>query len=130
MTKDRAKSLAEPCLLLGIGCYLLRGITRKSVELSPVLMNSHVSLRQVAELFPLSFHQLIQNVVPLEGITKLRPSHYVTIRLHCNKTFPPFASNTFQKVCRKHHTIIWRNMRRLKLTLDGIEPIIGIKGLR
>src|ERR1041385_2644949 len=129
MTNNRAKSLAEPCLLPGISGYLLLGITSKMVELSHILVDGHISLSKIAKLFLLSFHHLIQNVVPSEGITKLLPSHYVTIRLHCSIVFPPFTSNTFLEVYRKHHTIIGSNMRRLKLTLDGTEPIINFKGL-
>src|SRR3954466_1790288 len=52
----------------------------------------------------------------------------MTIWLHCNIVLPPFSSSTFQKVCRKYNSIIGSNMRRLKLTLDGTEPIISFKG--
>src|SRR3954466_8241088 len=52
----------------------------------------------------------------------------MTIWLHCNIVLPPFSSSTFQKVCRKYNSIIGSNMRRLKLTLDGMEPIIIFKG--
>src|ERR1041385_8421317 len=130
MTNNRAKSLAEPCLLPGISGYLLLGITTKMVELGHILVDGHISLSKIAKLFLLSFHHLIQNVVPSKGITELLPSHYVTIRLHCNIVLPPFTSSTFQEVYRKHHTIIGSNMHRLKLTLDGTMPIIGFKGLR
>src|ERR1043165_2271585 len=58
MTKDRAKSLAESCLLSGIGGDLILGITSKTVELPYILMNGHLSLTQIAELFLLAFHQL------------------------------------------------------------------------
>src|SRR3954463_7635270 len=130
MTKDGAKSLAEPCLLSGIGGDLILGITSKAVELSHILMNGHLSLTQIAELFFLALHQLIHNVVPSKGNTELLPSHYVTIWLHCNIVLPPFSSSTFQKVCREYNSIIGSNMCRVKLTLDGTEPIISFKGLR
>ena len=129
MAKDGAKSLMEPCLLSGIGGDLILGIMSKTVELSHILMNGHLSLSQIAELFLLVLHQIIQNVVPSKGITELLPSHYVTIRLHCNIVLPPFTSSTFQEVYRKHHTIIGSNTRRVKLTLDGTKPIISLKGL-
>src|ERR1041385_7016357 len=129
MTNNRAKSLAEPCLLPGISGYLLLGITTKMVELGHILVDGHISLSKIAKLFLLSFHHLIQNVVPSEGITELLPSHYVTIRLHCNIVLPPFNNSTFQEVYREHHTIIGSNMLRLKLTFDGMQPIISFKGL-
>src|SRR3954467_10551225 len=129
MTEDGAKSLAEPCLLSGIGGDLILGITSETVELSHILMNGHLSLSQIAELFLLALHQLIQNVVPSKGNTELLPSHYVTIRLHRNIVLPPLKSSTFQKVCRENNSVIGSNMCRNKLTLDGTEPIISFKGL-
>src|SRR3954466_14419632 len=130
MTKDGAKSLTEPCLLSGIGGDLILGITSKAVELSHILMNRHLSLNQIAELFFLALHQLIHNVVPSKGNTELLPSHYMTIWLHCNIVLPPFSSSTFQKVCREYNSVIGSNMCSIKLTLDGTEPIISFKGLR
>src|ERR1044072_3871746 len=130
MTKDGAKSLAEPCLLSSIGGDLILGITSKTVELLYMLVNGHFSLTQVAELFLLALHQLIQNVVPSKGNTELLPSHYVTIWLHCNIVLPPLKSNTFQEVYRKNNSVIGSNMCSVKLTLDGTEPIISFKGLR
>src|SRR3954463_10273142 len=44
MTKDGAKSLAEPCLFLGISGYFFMGITCQTSELSLILMNKHLSL--------------------------------------------------------------------------------------
>src|ERR1041385_3947665 len=93
-------------------------------------MNRHLSLSQIAKLFFLALHQLIQNMIPSEFITELLPSHHVTYGLHCYKILPPLKSSTFQKVCREEHTITRRNMGCLKLTLEGTKPIIGIKGLR
>src|ERR1041385_7080536 len=93
MKKDGAKSLAEPCLLSGIGGDLILGITSKTVELPHILVNGHLSLIQTAELFLLALHQLIQNVVPLKGNTELLPSHYVTIWLHSNIVLPPLKSS-------------------------------------
>src|SRR3954469_11252772 len=52
----------------------------------------------------------------------------MTIWLHRNIVLPPFGSSTFQKVCRKYNSIIGSNMRSIKLTLDGTEPIISFKG--
>src|SRR3954469_20098119 len=129
MTKDGAKSLAEPCLLSGIGGDLILGITSKTVELPYILMNGHLSLIKMAELFLLALHKFIQNVVPSKGNTKLLPSHYVTIWLHCNIGLPPLKSSTFQEVYRKNNSVIGSNMCRVKLTLDGTEPIISFKGL-
>src|SRR3954467_8472932 len=130
MTKDGAKSLAEPCLLSGIGGDLILGITSKAVELSHILMNGHLSLIQIAELFFLTFHQLIQNVVSSKGNTELLPSHYMTIWLHCNIVLPPLKSSTFQEVYRKNNSVIGSNMCCIKLMLDGTEPIISFEGLR
>src|SRR3954464_14419129 len=130
MTKDGAKSLAEPCLLSSNGGDLILGITIKTVELRHILVNGHLSLSQIAELFLLGLHQLIQNVVPSKGITELLESHYVTIRLHCNIVLPPLKSSTFQEVYHENNSIIGRNMCRVKLTLDGMESIISFKGLR
>src|SRR3954464_10761277 len=129
MTKDGAKSLAEPCLLSGIGGDLILGITSKTVELPYILVNGHFSLIQVAELFLLALHQLFQNVVPSKGNTELLPSHYVTNWLHCNIVLPPLKSSTFQEVYRKYNSIIGSKMCSIKLMLDGTEPIISFKGL-
>src|SRR3954463_8701166 len=129
MAKDRAKSLTEPCLFSGIDGDLILGITSKTVELSHILMNGHLSLIQIAELFLLALHQLIQNVVPSKGNTELLPSHYVTIWLHCNIVLPPLKSSTFQEVYRENNSVIGSNMCCIKLTLDGTEPIISFKGL-
>src|SRR3954469_1205510 len=130
MTKDGAKSLAEPCLLSGIGGDLILGITSKTVELPYILMDGHLSLSKITELFLLPLHQLIQNVVPSKVNTELLPSHYVTIWLHCNIVLPPLKSSTFQEVYREDNSVIGSNMCSVKLTLDGTEPIISFKGLR
>ena len=53
---DGAKSLAEPCLLSGIGGDLILGVTSKTVELRHILMNGHLSLSQFAEFFLLALH--------------------------------------------------------------------------
>src|SRR3954471_17562108 len=130
MRKDGAKSPAEPCLLSGISGDLILGITSKAVELSHILMNGHLSLTQIAELFFLALHQLTHNVVPSKGNTELLPSLYVTIWLHSNIVLPPLKSSTFQEVYREYNSIIGSNMCSVKLTLDGTEPIISFKGLR
>src|SRR4051812_15907113 len=130
MTKDGPKSLAEPCLLSGIGGDLILGISSKTVELSHILMHGHLSLNQIAELFLLVLHQLIQNMVPSKGNTELLPSHYVTIWLHSNIVLPPLKSSTFQEVYREDNSVIGSNMCSIKLRLDGTEPIISFKGVR
>ena len=56
MAKDGAKSLKEHCLLSSIGDDLILGITSKTVELHHILMNGHLSLSQIAELFFLALH--------------------------------------------------------------------------
>src|ERR1041385_4445172 len=130
MAKDRAKSLTEPCLLSSIGGDLILGIPSKTVELSHILMDGHLSLIQIAELFLLALHQLIQNVVPSKGNTELLPIHYVTIWLHCNIVLTPLKSSTFQEVYRENNSVIGSNMCCIKLTLNGKEPIISFEGLR
>src|SRR3954465_15618049 len=130
MTKDGAKSLSEPCLLSGIGGDIILGITSNTVELPHILVNGHLSLSEIAELFLLALHQLIQNVVPSKGNTEFLPSHYVTIWLHRNIVLPPLKSSTFQEVYRKYNSVIGSNMCSVKLTLDGKETIISFKGLR
>src|SRR3954465_5098061 len=130
MTKDGAESLAEQCLLSGIGGDLILGIASKTVELCHILVDGHPSLSQIEELFLLALHQLIQNVVPSKGNTELLPSHYVTIWLHCNIVLPPLKRSTFQEVYRKYNPVIGSNMCCTKLTLDGTEPIISFKGHR
>src|SRR3954470_2588341 len=110
MTKGGAKSLTEPRLLSGIGGDLILGITSKAVELSHILMNGHLSLIQIAELFFLALHQLIHNVVPSKGNTELLRSHYMTIWLHYNIVLPPSSSSTFQKLCREYNSVIGSNM--------------------
>src|SRR3954470_15474887 len=121
MTKDGAKSLSEPCLLSGIGGDLIVCITSKTVELPHILVNGHLSLSEIADLFLLALHQLIQNVVPSKGSTEFLPSHYVTIWLHCNIVLPPLKSSTFQEVYREDNSIIGSNMCSIKLTLDRTE---------
>src|SRR3954463_14150941 len=116
--KDGAKSLAEPCLLSGIGGDLILVITSKMVELRHILVSGHFSLSQIAELFLLALHQLIQNVVPSKGNTELLPSHYVTIWLHSNIVLPPLKSSTFQEVYCKNNSVTRSNMCSIKLTLD------------
>src|SRR3954470_25070977 len=106
MTKDGAKSLAEPCLLFGIGGDLILGITSKTVELPHILVDGHFSLSEIAELFLLALHQLIQNVVPSKGNTELLPLKSSTFWLHCNIVLPPLKSSTFQKVYRKNNSVI------------------------
>src|SRR3954464_14295778 len=113
MMKDGAKSLAEPCFLSGIGGDLILGITSKTVELPHILVNGHLSLTQVAELFLLALHQLIKSVVPSEGNKELLPSHYVTIWLHCNIVLPPLQSSTLQEVYRNNNSVIGSNMCRI-----------------
>src|ERR1041385_6404591 len=130
MTKDGAKSLAEPCLLSGIGGDLILGITSKTIEFPHILVNGHLSLIQITELFLLALHQFIQNVVPSKGNTELLPSHYVTIWLHSNIVLPPLKRSTFQEVYRENNSVIGSNMCRVKLMLDGTEPIISFNGLR
>src|SRR3954468_12734150 len=130
MTKDGAKSLLEPCLLSGIGGDLILGITSKTVELPHILVNGHLSLGEITELFLLALHQLIQNVVPSKGNTELLPSHYVTIWLHCHIVLPPLKSSTFQEVYGENNSGSRSKMCSVKLTLDGTEPIISVKGLR
>src|SRR3954467_12249707 len=76
MTKDGAKSLAEPCLLSGIGGDLILGTASEAVELRHILVNGQLSWSQTAELFLLTLHQLTQNVVPSKGNTELLPSPY------------------------------------------------------
>src|SRR3954470_20924882 len=115
MAKDGAKSLTEPCLLSGIGGDLILSITSKTVELSHVLMNGHLSLSQIAELFVLALHQFIQNVVPSKGNTELLPSHYVTIWLHSNIVLPPLKSSTFQEVYCENNVVIGSKMCSIKL---------------
>src|SRR3954465_4178266 len=50
MKNNRAKSLAETCLLPGISGYLLLGITSKMVELGHILVDGSISLSKIATL--------------------------------------------------------------------------------
>src|SRR3954466_4915634 len=129
MTKDGAKSLAEPCLLSGIGVDLILGITSKTVEFPYILVNGHFSLTQVAELFLLALHKFIQNVVPSKGNTELLPSHYVTIWLHCNIVLPPLKSSTFQEVYREDNSVVGSNMCCIRLLLMERSQSSASRGL-
>src|SRR3954466_15803187 len=129
MTKDGAKSLTEPCLLSGIGGDLILGIASKAVELSHILMNGHLSLTQIAELFFFALHQLIHNGVPSKGNTELLPSHYVTIWLHCNIVLPPLSSSTFQEVYREDNSVIGSNMCCIRLLLMERSQSSASRGL-
>src|SRR3954469_25112780 len=73
-------------------------------------MNRHLSLGQIAKFFSVALHQLIWNMISLEIITELFPSHHVTYWLHCHQVLPPLKSSTFQKICHEEHTINGSNM--------------------
>ena len=96
--KLRAKSLAEPCLLLSVSRYLFRGIACQIPKFMTICIHSQSSLGGIAELLPLAIHETFRNVMFMECLTELNSSSDLASRTHSFKVFPPEASRAFEMV--------------------------------
>ena len=96
--KLRAKSLAEPCLLLSVGGYLFRSISCQIPKLMTICIHSQPSLGEIAELFPLAIHESFRNVMLTESFTEFIPSSDLADWAHSFKVFPPEASRAFEVI--------------------------------
>ena len=61
--KLRAKSLAEPCLLLSVDGYLFRSISCQIPKFTTICIHSQSSLGEIAELFPLAIYETFRDVM-------------------------------------------------------------------
>ena len=100
-----AKSLAEPCLLLSVGRYLLRGITCQIPKFSSICIHSQSSLGEIAELFPLTIYETFRDVMLTESLTEFSPSSDLADRAHSLKVFAPKASRAFEVIGSKDNLI-------------------------
>ena len=96
--KLRAKSLAEPCLLLSVGGYLFRSISCQIPKFTTICIHSQSSLGEIAKLFPLAIHETFRNVMLTESLTEFSPSSDLASRAHSLKVFPPKASRAFEVI--------------------------------
>ena len=96
--KFRAKSLAEPCLLLSVGGYLFRSITCQVSKLTAVCIHGQSALGEVAEFFALTIYETLRDVMLTESLTEFSPSSDLADWAHSFKIFPPKASRTFEMI--------------------------------
>ena len=96
--KLRAKSLAEPCLLLNISRYLFMGIACQIPKFTTICIHSQSSLSEIAELLPLAIHETFWNVMLTESLTEFNPSSDLADRAHSFEVFPPKASRAFEVI--------------------------------
>ena len=96
--KLRAKSLAEPCLLLSVSRYLFRGITCQIPKFTTISIHSQSSLGEVAELLSLAIHETFRYVMVTESLTEFSPSSNLADRAHNFEIFPPKASRAFKMI--------------------------------
>ena len=96
--KLRAKSLAEPFLLLSVSRYLFRSITCQIPKFTTISIHSQSSLGEVAEFLPLAIHETFRNVMLAESLTEFSPSSDLADRAHSFKILPPVTSRAFEVV--------------------------------
>src|SRR3954471_4831228 len=101
----RAKSLAEPVLLLGVVGYLFGSIACKLSKLATVCIHSQSTLGEVTELLPLAIHEAFRNVMLTESRTEFSPSGDLADRAHSLIIFPPKASRAFEVISSKGNFI-------------------------
>src|SRR3954469_16398588 len=103
----RAKSLAEPCLLLGIGGYLFGSIACKLPKLATVCIHTQSTLGEVTELLPLAIHEAFRDVMLTKSGTEISPSSDLADRAHSFIILPPKASRAFEVISSKCDFIIF-----------------------
>ena len=96
--KLRAKSLAEPSLLLSIGRYFFRSISCQIPKFMAICIHSQSSLGEIAELCPLAIYETFRDVMLTESLTEFSPSSDLADRAHSLKFFPPKASRAFEVI--------------------------------
>ena len=67
--KLRAKSLAEPCLLLSVSRYFFRSISCQIPKFTTICIHGQSSLGEIAELFPLAIYETFRDVMLMESLT-------------------------------------------------------------
>ena len=96
--KLRAKSLAEPCLLLSVGRYFFRSISCQIPKFTTICIHSQSSLGEIAELFPLAIYETLRIVMLMESLTEFSPISDLAGWAHSLKVFPPKASRAFEVI--------------------------------
>src|ERR1043165_2095498 len=123
------ESSAKPFLFLGVSGNFIMCITGQPVEFTAVLVNSHSTLREVAELLTFAVHQTLWDVVLTKRSTELVPCRGWTFRTHVKVILPPRAGCSLKVVGGIGHLIINRDTSCLQLPLHAAKPVIGLKGL-
>src|SRR3954470_21155435 len=123
----RAKSLAEPCLLLGVGGHLFGSIACKLPKLATVCIHSQLPLGEVIELLPLAIHEAFRDMMLTESSTEISPSSELADRTHSFIILPPKAGRAFEVIGSKGDFIIFSHVSRTQLVGDTAEPVIRIE---
>src|SRR4051812_2673802 len=111
-TELRAKSLAEPCLLFGVGRYLFGSIACKLSKLATVCIHNQLPLGEVTELLPLAIHETFRDMMLTESGTEISPSSELADRAHSFIILPPKAGRAFEVIGSKGDLIIFNYVSR------------------
>src|SRR3954469_14328696 len=111
-TELRAKSLAEPCLLLGVGGYFFGSIACKLSKLATVCIHSQLPLGEVTELLPLAIHEAFRDMMLTESSTEISQSSELADRTHSFIILPPKTGRTFKVVGSKGDLVIFSYVGR------------------
>src|SRR4051812_4959414 len=111
-TEFRAKSLAEPCLLFGVGRNLFGSIACKLSKLATVCIHSQLSQGEVTELLPFAIHETFRDMMLTESSTEVSPSSELADRTHSFIILPPKTGRTFEVVGSKGDLIIFSYVGR------------------
>src|SRR3954471_5835055 len=108
----RAKYLAEPCLLLGVGGYLFGSIASKLSKLATVCIHSQLPLGEVTELLLLAIHETFRDMMVTKSGTEISPSSELADRAHSFIILPPKAGRAFEVIGNKGDLIIFSHVSR------------------
>src|SRR3954464_15733225 len=108
----RAKSLAEPCLLFGVGRNFFGSIASKPSKFATVCIHSQLSLGEVTELLPLAIHETFRDMVLTESSTEVSPSSELSDWAHSFIILPPKAGRTFEVIGSKGDLVIFSYVSR------------------
>jgi hypothetical protein len=86
-------------LLLLISVNLLRSILRQMVEELGILMHGPSALLEVHEFLMLPSHDTREDVMGVEGLTKLTPRHLIVHRSSGGVVGPPYTRISPQLLC-------------------------------
>src|SRR3954465_5763050 len=111
-TALRAKSLADPCLLLGVGGYLFGSIACMLSKLATVCIHSQLPLGEVTELLPLWIHETFRDMMLTESSTEISPSSELADRTHSLIIFPPKTGRSFEVIGSKGDLVIFSYVGR------------------